>query len=202
MRSIALLFAIFAASSSLDYALSQTTEGSDIDKRIAEWSAQKDVTVTKSARTELGVELQKYVSANASRAGFTSNEVRALAEGAKKSSIKVVPVSSGYVVHVYEKAQIEARPGYKVAFVDDLLSLSRVGSILERFPNIHLVVQPVPPRDYIVEINDERYPATESGLYGVAPGVVKVRVVRGTKPPCSWAGTVARGADQVVSCNL
>jgi hypothetical protein len=129
-----------------------------------------------------------------------------LAEGAKRSSIKLVRGGRGesgkgsaYVVVHGQASQIEVFQG-PVAFFDDLLS--RVGSLLEMFPNIRLVVQPVPPRDYIVEINDERYPATESGLYGVAPGTVKVRVLRGTKPPCSWAGTVARGADQVVSCNL
>jgi hypothetical protein len=206
MRSIALLFTIFAASSSLDYALSQTNEGSDIDKLIAEWSTQKGVVVTKSARAELGVELENYVNANASTAGFAPREVRALAEGAKQSSIKVVanPAYIGegqeFIVGLGGNLSIAVRTPYVRRFIDGLLG--RIGSFLERFPNIHLVVVPAPPRDYIVEINDEPYPATESGLYGVAPGAVKVRVVRGTMPPCSWAGTVARGPDQEVSCNL
>jgi hypothetical protein len=73
---------------------------------------------------------------------------------------------------------------------------------LERFPTIHLVVQPAPPRDYSVAINGEDCPATERGLYKVPFGSVEVRVVRTGRPPCVWSGKLVDGRTQEVSCNF
>jgi hypothetical protein len=73
---------------------------------------------------------------------------------------------------------------------------------LERFPTVHLVVQPTPPRDFTVAINGEACPATERGLYKVPGGKVEVQVVRLGKPPCVWNGYLESGRMQEVSCNF
>jgi hypothetical protein len=80
--------------------------------------------------------------------------------------------------------------------------VERAYSLLVRYPNIHIVVQPVPPIDYVVQIDGKIFRTTEQGLYGVPPGVVvAVRVQRPGRPPCNWSGRVM-GQEQVVMCML
>ncbi len=82
------------------------------------------------------------------------------------------------------------------------LNLNVIGPALEALPTVKIVVKPVPPRDFEVNINGKNYPATEKALYGVAPGTVAVTVTRKGRRPCVWNGTVVSGAEQEVSCRL
>jgi hypothetical protein len=71
---------------------------------------------------------------------------------------------------------------------------------LHRFPVIHLVVFPVPPRDYNVYINGRNYPATERSLYAVLGGETEIQVDRVGKKRCSWKDRVV--SDVTVRCDL
>jgi hypothetical protein len=73
---------------------------------------------------------------------------------------------------------------------------------MARFPTIHLIVQPIPPRDYSISINGEDCPATERSLYKVPVGPTTVRVERSGKAPCLWSGTMMDNRTQDVSCNF
>jgi hypothetical protein len=73
---------------------------------------------------------------------------------------------------------------------------------IERFPTIRLVVEPTPPRDYIVSINGEDCPPTERGLYKVPIGATNVRVERSGRAPCLWSGTLVDSRTQEVLCNF
>jgi hypothetical protein len=73
---------------------------------------------------------------------------------------------------------------------------------MARFPTIHLIVQPTPPRDYEVTINRENCPATERSLYKVPAGPIELRVERSGKAPCLWSGTLVDSRTEEVSCNF
>jgi hypothetical protein len=74
--------------------------------------------------------------------------------------------------------------------------------VLSKLPTIQLVVQPGPPGDYSITINGAPYPATEKGLYCLAPGSVAIRIERAGKPPCNWSGTLSNGQSQKVACTF
>jgi hypothetical protein len=77
-----------------------------------------------------------------------------------------------------------------------------IGKILQIYPQLHLAVQPVPPRDYSVKINGGIYEATEMALYGVSPDVlIMVRIERAGKA-CEWSGLVSTGHVVEVKCTL
>lgn len=88
------------------------------------------------------------------------------------------------------------------AVVAKALQPDMVSFHLEQFPRVTVVVKPVPPVDYLVEINGENVEATEKGFYRVAIGDVVVRVTRKKHPECLWKGTLKEGDQQVVNCKL
>jgi hypothetical protein len=195
-----LAFAVCVLSSAFDNALCQTTR--DMDREINAWADQKGVVVTKTARDELGQALVGFVKINAPAVGFGASEINSLERSARESSMTLQDSTSPIARYVVVSPNASTVPvnAFQTQFVFALFGL--VTPTLERFPNIRLVVQPVPPRDYTVHINGQRYEATERGLYGVAPGRVGVRVIRETKPPCAWEGMVLRDSEQLVSCNF
>jgi hypothetical protein len=73
-------------------------------------------------------------------------------------------------------------------------------ALLERFPILHVVVQPVPPRDYVIVINGERQVATEESKYAVERGRrTNVRVTRVGRPPCIWGPKLVED-DEEIQC--
>ncbi len=71
---------------------------------------------------------------------------------------------------------------------------------IQRLPIIEVIVSPVPPRDFVVQINGRDYPASEESKYGVRPGPVDLVVKRGAMPPCAHKLVVTKHT--VVRCNL
>ncbi|MBZ9815748.1 hypothetical protein [Mesorhizobium sp. CA7] len=88
------------------------------------------------------------------------------------------------------------------AVVAKALQPELVSLHLEQFPRVTVVVKPVPPIDYLVEINGENVEATEKGFYRVSIGDVVVRVTRKRHSECLWKGTLKEGDQQVVNCKL
>src|SRR5262245_46201604 len=77
-----------------------------------------------------------------------------------------------------------------------------MSSWIVRFPTIRIEVQPSPPRDYSISINDEDCPPTERSMYRVPTGITRVRVERAGHPPCLWDGNLIVGRVYDVRCNL
>jgi hypothetical protein len=100
-----------------------------------------------------------------------------------------------YVTSQLRKAAPEVR-GFSTNF-GTLMS-----SWIVRFPTIRIVVQPSPPRDYRISINDEDCPPTERSVYKVPIGITKVRVERVAHPPCLWEGNLIDGRVYDVRCNF
>lgn len=70
-----------------------------------------------------------------------------------------------------------------------------------RLPTVHVIVSPVPPRDYVVGINGKDYEASEESKYGFSPGTrVELIVKRGSMPPCVHKLVVTK--DETVRCEL
>jgi hypothetical protein len=82
----------------------------------------------------------------------------------------------------------------------DAGDLKLIAAMIGKLPVIHLVVSPVPPRDYAVTINGTRYQATEESKYGVQPGPVELKVERDARTPCVHKIVVRQ--DQTVRCDM
>jgi hypothetical protein len=70
------------------------------------------------------------------------------------------------------------------------------------FPMIHIVVQPSPPIDYSITINDENCPPSARHIYKVPIGITKVRVERAGRPPCLWDRNLMDGRVYDLQCSL
>jgi hypothetical protein len=95
-----------------------------------------------------------------------------------------------------------SREGYGYGYRGDLESSNLVVAFLERFPILHVVVEPIPPRDYVILINGERQVATEESKYAVGRGKrTSVRVTRAGRPPCIWGPKLVED-DEEILCSL
>jgi hypothetical protein len=88
--------------------------------------------------------------------------------------------------------------------VKGALSGELVALQLRTLPRITITVEPVPPRDYLIKINNQSARARErkSEVFAVEPGAVTVRVSRKDKPDCTWQGQMALGDEQSVHCQM
>lgn len=73
---------------------------------------------------------------------------------------------------------------------------------IERMPSITIVVDPVPPVDYLVQINGDPVRVNNEGRYRVDAGDVVVRVTRASRQDCRWKGNLQAGAVPHVACKL
>jgi hypothetical protein len=198
MKLIPLAFAISLVASPL---LAQSR--SDVDAITDRWAADKQVHVTNSLRNFV----HGVVGSQAPNSGVkvtppvreTNGRVsRQIAPQTPESA--QIQAATKKATEVLGQATEEARE--EVAKGRPTLNLTILDGWLERFPTIHLIVQPVPPRDYNVTINGEDCPTTERGLYKVPFGRVEVRVERTGKPSCLWNGQLVDGRTQEVACNF
>ena len=126
--------------------------------------------VTKGAREQLVRNVVAEFTASAHKAGLNPDDASrlsgALADG---GTVEATP-GGGNLVGRSSTGKVMASVGMSNPDQSKVLLMGwRVDhiawSILARYPTIHLVVQPVPPRDYSVKINGEDYPATESSVW-------------------------------------
>ncbi|MDE5457640.1 hypothetical protein GWE18_33475 [Bradyrhizobium sp. CSA112] len=76
----------------------------------------------------------------------------------------------------------------------------QLGLWLQRFPTVRVVVQPTPPKDFLLTINGEQCPATEKAMYRVPAGAVTIRVWRQGSAPCEKTYNTVAGAVYDVQC--
>jgi len=189
---------------------------SSVNEAINKWSREKGVVVTKDVRDQLARNSAIKFITGASEVGLKTVDAWQLggviADGGTVESTSggktvMLKGKSGTGKFVAYASALPPRPdapqqsagrtvGY---FLENLVDAAKIGDLLQTFPQLHIVVQPVPPRDYSVKINGRTYAATEVALYGVVAGaIVMVRIERAGKPPCDWSG----GQVQTVSCTL
>jgi len=84
------------------------------------------------------------------------------------------------------------------------LSGEVVAMQLRKLPRITVTVSPVPPRDYVIRINNQRNRARDrdAEVFAVEPGLVAVQVSRKDKPDCTWKGNMALGDEHQLHCDL
>jgi hypothetical protein len=79
------------------------------------------------------------------------------------------------------------------------VSTAEIVAVIRRLPIIHLVVSPVPPRDYLVTINGTTYEPSEESKYGVRPGAVELKV---TRAALECVRNLVITKDETVRCDL
>lgn len=198
-----------------------TSSTGSIDADIDKWSRERGVIVTSDVREQISRNLAFRFATDAPKVGLSTADAwhlgGAIADGGRVSvesrgSANNVAVLTGMsrTGATIASARINIEPpdqgGHQPSrrsFWEGLGDYFKVGEILQTYPQLHLVVQPVPPRDYSVTINGQTYDATDMGLYGVVPGAtITVRVERPGKQPCDWSGQVMGGQVQTIACTL
>jgi hypothetical protein len=192
-----------------------THSSSSVNEAIDKWSREKGVVVTKEVRDELARTLAFKFVTGAPEVGLRTADAWHLG-GVIADGGTVESTSTGFVrgrsrngtVTTYASVRPYRPESTQQAsalgdFLSRLVDVTGIGQVLQKFPQIHIVVQPVPPRDYSVKINGRIYDATERALYGVAAGaIVMVRIERVGKPACDWSGRVSEDQVQTVTCAL
>jgi len=98
--------------------------------------------------------------------------------------------------------QRESEEGYASADPSQPGTIRNVALWLERFPTIRVVVQPTPPKDFLLTINGESCPSTEKAMYRVPVGEVKVRVWRPGTSICEKTYNTSPGSAYEVQCTF
>jgi hypothetical protein len=80
------------------------------------------------------------------------------------------------------------------------LARDQPGLWLQHFPTIRVIVQPTPPKDFLLTINGEQCPATEKAIYRVPAGAVTIRVWREGGAPCEKTYNTVQGQVYEVQC--
>lgn len=180
----------------------------NVNSLVDQWTAQTGIVITAPARKELVQTLAQQLREKAPQHGFSDAEAKKLSRSL--TIAEALAVHPDRIIGTSHQADtwagitsVPLKNPEQWSFVSRLMSLETLWPYLKRYPLIKVVVDPMPPRDYKVEINGKFYPATEQSLYGVPDGSVSVRVLRENKPPCIWNGIVEDGEDQtLVSCHL
>jgi hypothetical protein len=86
------------------------------------------------------------------------------------------------------------------ASTKETYTIAGYAALVRLLPVIHVVVSPVPPRDYVVDINGKEYPASVESKYGVRPGLVVLIVRRKSLKPCVHKIVVEK--NETVRCKL
>jgi hypothetical protein len=204
----------------------------DIKSALAMWSKQNQVVVTSSAAEQAGRDLAEEFVWRAPHEGIKGSDARRLSQLIARGRIIVsasrrrsatlrgypgdVVVTAKEPEHWGEEdvpaakshrepdmADLPQQQSWSISQFLETIFGDSLDELLEMYPKLHIVVQPIPPRDYSVKINGRIYQATETSLYGVSSSVVvTVRVERLGKPPCEWSGKLPKGQVQTIACTL
>lgn len=170
--------------------------------QISGWEKQSGEVVTPSARKAALKAIATDFTSTATYAGINPTDASKVAMAIRdagyvstKSQGVIAKWSTGEVHFGWEDAD-------QYATVSKTLKPELISLHLDRLPRITVVVDPVPPVDYLVEINGERVRTTDKGQYRVDIGDVVVRVTRASRQDCLWKGNLQAGAEQQVACKL
>ena len=145
------------------------------------------VLLTSSASAQSPADLKRFTDSWAKQ-----NKVFVTASARRQLSEKFVSIAN------YPKGG--AAPARRAARAKTEVRLAAF-ALLEKFPTIHLTVQPVPPIDYTVAINGQDCPP-DRGAYKVPVGNFEIQVVRSGKPPCLQKGILSEAETRAIACKL
>jgi hypothetical protein len=165
-------------------------------------SSNDGVVVTSAARQAVLTEVAEGFGAEAIAAGFDPADVSTFSQAIlKEGYITTVP---GGLIGQWDsgKVEIPLKGPAQYQAIENTLSPKAVFMQIRHRPIVKIVVNPVPPRDYVVEINGVREKTTELSAYRVDAGKVAVRVTRANKPPCTWEDELTFGEEKEIPCDL
>ncbi|BAV49130.1 Uncharacterized protein MLTONO_4227 [Mesorhizobium loti] len=172
------------------------------DALIAAWAQQRGEIVNPPARK---------AALKAAAEGFSTKAISAGLNHEATDKIALAITDAGYIVAKPHGLTAKWSTGEYTFAWDDAGQYAAISKALEpeliyasqeRFPRVTVIVEPVPPVDYLTEINGEQVESVAKGVYRVYPGDVIVRVTRPSHPDCLWKGTLQAGAQQQVDCKL
>lgn len=169
---------------------------------IGRWELISGEVVTTSAEKAALRAIATDFSAKATGAGINHDDASKVALAIKNAGY--FSVQSQGVIAKWSAGEVRfawVDPN-QFATVSSTLKPELISLQLERLPRVTVVVDPVPPVDYLVEINGERVRTTDKGQYRVDVGDVVVRVTRASRQDCLWKGNLQVGAEQQVACKL
>jgi hypothetical protein len=206
------LFAIVICDTAI--AQTQTISSSSVNEAVDRWSKEKGIVITSEVRRKLAADLAFEFTTNAQQAGVSTVEAwqlgGAIASGGtveystgKNSQTLRGKERTGKIIFSADAPRPRITGNSMGEWVLHLTDFFKISSLLQKYPKVHLIVNPVPPRDYSVKINGSTYEATEQSLYGVVSGTfTSIRVERLGKPPCLWAGVVSADDEVQIDCTL
>jgi hypothetical protein len=126
----------------------------------------------------------------------SSQQVRTLELKSVERAIDEFGVRTGTIV---SRAAVNSLSGLTIGASDT----SWVGKMLEKMPVLHITVQPEPPLDYVIRVNDDPpiSPRKSPNDIVVPSGRIVVRVTRGQAHACVWGPQEVR-EDQIINCRL
>jgi hypothetical protein len=88
------------------------------------------------------------------------------------------------------------------AVTDRFTTPQAIGLWLQQYPTVRIIVQPTPPKEFLLTINGEACPATERAIYRVPAGEVTVRVWRLGSALCEKTYNTTAGNVYDVQCTF
>lgn len=174
-----------------------------LNKVIDQWSAETGIIVTPAAAEATLKNVAIEFSTNAVKAGFDPVEVAKFA---------AVIEQGGYVSTVPGGITGEGDSGQtSLKFNGSRLYYETVGTVqpayvfmqLYQLPTLTVLVEPVPPVDFVIEINGRRPKEIKpDGTYALEPGDINLIVTRHDRPDCTWNGRLDVGQKHSVTCKM
>ncbi|TPL71894.1 hypothetical protein FJ941_28320 [Mesorhizobium sp. B2-3-13] len=172
------------------------------DSLITTWATERGEIVTPSAQTAALRVAAEGFSVKAAAAGLNPEAVDRIAKAMTDAGFVVAKphgVTAKWSTGEYTFAWEDTS---QFAAISKALDAQMIYAALEQLPLVTVIVEPVPPVDYLVDINGEQVHSVKKGVYRVDPGDVVVRVARPTRPACLWKGSLKLGDQQTVTCKL
>jgi hypothetical protein len=172
------------------------------NEAVQKWTADTGIVVT-SAGQNLAIQtVAAEVSSLALTNGADPIDAAIWTEAFRQSGF--VEITAKALISKGDQGEV-ALPysdALKASGVEGSFTAKAVAMRLERMPRIKVIVEPVPPRDYLIHINGEKVTVTDRGEYGVMPGLVIVKVTRAGKADCRWEGELRIGDEHPLNCEM
>lgn len=172
------------------------------EAQIKAWETRTGEVVTASAHDAVLKAIAIDFSASATYAGIDVNNRSKVAQAIRDAGDFSVAPQGVIAKWSFGEVQFGWEDPTQFATVGSTLKPELISLKLEKMPCITVVVDPVPPVDYRIEINGDPVRVNDKGRYRVDAGEVVVRVTRAARQDCHWKGTLQLGAEQQVACKL
>ena len=175
----------------------------ELNNVITQWSADNGVVVTAGgAQTALKAVAVK-VEQNAHAVGVDPSEVAKFKMAIEQGgNVSAAPFGMIGKWDTGETA-LKLKGLDQYAAVTDPLRPKYVFMQLYDLPTLTVLVEPVPPLDFEIEINGRRLrEINPNGAYAIEAGEVDLLVTRATRPDCKWKGHLKTGEKRSIKCKM